>query len=95
MARMNGTFFYGLKGRLTSGIVGFAGILSGAVSAAQQANLVSIFPSAYNKYFTAAAIVSIFFTLFSERLQGGASNPKVRQEAEKSDQQNAKEELNR
>lgn len=91
---MNGSIFYGLKGRLISGIVGFAGILSGAVSAAQQANLVSIFPVAYNKYFTALAIVSIFFTLFSERLQGGASKPEVRAAAVKSDQKNAMEELN-
>jgi hypothetical protein len=91
---MNGTFFYGLKGRLTSGIVGFAGILSGAVSAAQQANLVSIFSNKYNKYFTAVAIISIFFTLFSERLQGGASNPQVRFAAQQSDNKNALERTN-
>ena len=92
---MNGTFFYGLKGRLTSGIVGFAGILSGAVSAAQQANLVSIFPATYNKYFTAAAILSIFFTLFSERIQGGASKKEVRIAAQQSDNKNAIEAANK
>lgn len=90
---MNGSFTYGLKGRLTAGIVGFAGILSAAVSAAQQANLVSIFPPSYNKYFTSAAIISLCVTLFSERIQGGASKPEVRAAAAKSDAKNAKEEI--
>lgn len=79
---------YGTKGRIISGIAGFAGILAAAVSASQQANLISIFPSEYNKWFAAVAIVSLFITLFSERLQGGASNPEVRAAAETSDRRN-------
>lgn len=90
---MRGSFTYGLKGRLTAGVVGFAGILSAAVSAAQQANLVSIFPAEYNKYFTGAAMISLFFTLFSERIQGGASKPEVRAAAQSSDDKNASEEI--
>lgn len=79
---------YGLRGRIISGLAALAGALSAAVSAAQQANLVSIFPPEYNKWFTAAAIVSLFVTAFSERLQGGASSPEVRAAAERSDRRN-------
>ena len=86
---------YGTQGRIVSGIAGFAGVLAGAVSAAQQANLVSIFPPSANKYFTAAAIVSLFVTMFSERLQGGASKPDVRAAAQKADDKNALEQLNK
>ena len=86
---------YGTRGRIVSGIAGFAGVLAGAVSAAQQANLVSIFPSSANKYFSAAAIVSLFITMFSERLQGGASNPDVRAAAQKADDKAALDELNK
>lgn len=87
--------FHGTRGRIVSGIAGFAGVLSGAVSAAQQANLVSIFPPAYNKYFGAVAVVSLFITMFSERLQGGASKPEVRAAAESADRKAAIEELNK
>jgi NhaP-type Na+/H+ or K+/H+ antiporter len=92
---MNGALFYGLKGRLISGIAGFAGVLSAAVAAAQQASLVSIFPASYNKWFTAAAVVSLFVTMFSERIQGGASNPQVRIAAQQSDNENELEQLNK
>lgn len=92
---MNGTIFYGLKGRVISGVAGLAGILSAAVAAAQQANLVSIFPAQYNKWFTAAAVVSLFFTMFSERIQGGASNPQVRIAAQESDNKNELEKTNK
>jgi hypothetical protein len=91
---MDGKLTYGPKGRLISAIAGFAGILSAAVSASQQASLVSIFPSEYNKYFAGAAIISIFITLFSERIQGGASKPEVREAARASDVKNAREDLN-
>jgi hypothetical protein len=91
---MNGSIFYGLKGRVISGVALIAGALSAAVSASQQANLVSIFPSTYNKYFTAAAIVALFLTAFSERLQGGASKPEVRIAAQQSDNKNALEKTN-
>ena len=91
---MNGALFYGLKGRMISGIAGVAGALSAAVAAAQQANLVSIFPPQYNKWFTAAAVVSLFVTMFSERIQGGASSPEIRAQAAASDKKNEKEALN-
>lgn len=91
---MNGSVFYGLKGRLVSAVAGVAGILSAAVSAAQQASLVSIFPPDYNKWFTATAVVSLFITMFSERIQGGASKPEVRIAAQQSDNKNELERTN-
>jgi hypothetical protein len=86
---------YGFQGRLISGIAGFAGVLAGLVAAAQQADLVSIFPPQYNKYFAMLSVVSLFITMFSERLQGGASKPEVRDAAEASDKKKALEDLNK
>jgi hypothetical protein len=86
---------YGTQGRIISGLVGFAGVLAGAVSAAQQANLVSIFPPEANKYFAGAAVLSLFITMFSERLQGGASKLEVRVAAAASDAKNEREAMNR
>ena len=91
---MSGSMFYGLKGRVVSGIAGFAGILAGFVAAAQAANLFSLFPPKYTPVITAIPIVSLFFTLFSERLQGGASNPEVRAQAAASDKKNEREAIN-
>ena len=91
---MDGKLTYGPFGRLVSGIAGFAGILAALVAAAQAANLFSLFPPKYTPIVTAIPIVSLFFTLFSERLQGGASKPEVREAAKKSDIKNAREELN-
>jgi hypothetical protein len=91
---MDGKLTYGPFGRLISGIAGFAGIFAAFVASAQAANLFSLFPPKYTPIVVAIPIVSLFFTLFSERLQGGASNPEVRKAAEKSDQKNAIQEMN-
>lgn len=80
---------YGIKGRVISGISLAAGTLSALVASAQQAQLISIFPASYNKYFAGATIVSLFITAFAERLQGGASKPEVRAAAETSDRRNS------
>lgn len=85
---MNGSIFYGLKGRVISGLAGFAGVMAAFVAAAQQANLFTLVPEQYTPYITAIPIVSLFFTLFSERLQGGASKPEVRAAAAESDKRN-------
>jgi hypothetical protein len=85
---------YGTRGRIVSGIAGIGGGLAAIVSAAQQAELVSILPPEWNKYLTGLAVVSLFITMLSERLQGGASQPAVRKAAEKSDEKNAREMLN-
>lgn len=86
---------HGLQGRIISGIAGFAGVLAAVVSAAQQANIISIFPSQYNKYFTGLAVVSLFVTMFSERLHGGASKPEVRAAAEAADEKKLLDQTNK
>lgn len=92
---MNGSIFYGLKGRIISGIAGFAGVLAAFVAAAQAANLFTLFPPSWTPYIAAIPIVSLFFTIFSERLQGGASNPQVRIAAQQSDNKNELDDLNK
>lgn len=92
---MNGSIFYGLKGRVISGIAGFAGVLAAFVAAAQQANLFTLVPPRYTPVVISIPIVSLFFTLFSERLQGGASKPEVRIAAQQSDNKNALELTNK
>lgn len=89
---MRGSIFYGSKGRTVSGVAGFLGILSAAVSAAQQAKLVDVLPAGFNKWLSLAAAIAIFGTWFNERLQGGASRPDVRLAAERADQKYAREE---
>ena len=92
---MNGSIFYGLKGRVISGVAGFAGVLAAIVAAAQAANLFTLFPASWTPYIAAIPVVSLFFTLFSERLQGGASNSDVRIAAQQSDNKNEIERLNK
>lgn len=92
---MNGSIFYGLKGRVISGIAGFAGVLSAFVAAAQQAGLFTLVPAKYTPIMIAIPIVSLFFTLFSERLQGGASRQEIREAAHKADIKNEMELLNK
>ncbi len=76
---------YGFKGRLISVIALIAGILAAFVASAQDAGVVSIVPERYKWLVIALPIVSLFFTGFSERIQGGASQPEVRSAAEISD----------
>lgn len=92
---MRGSIFFGFKGRVTSGIAAFAGVLAAFVAAAQQTELFRIFPPKYTPYITAIPIVSLFFTVFSERLQGGASKPEVRAAAQLADQKNAMDQFNK
>jgi hypothetical protein len=91
---INGTIFYGPKGRLVSGVAAFAGVFAAAVAAAQQANLFSLFPQKYAPYVIAAPIISLFFTSFAERIQGGASKQSVRIAAQISDNKNEIEATN-
>lgn len=86
---MDGSITYGAFGRLASGIAGFAGILSALATAAQQANLFSIVPEKYAWVLPTISIIALFLTVFSERVQGGASQPAVRAEAKAADVQKA------
>lgn len=79
---------YGTKGRVISAIAAIAGVLSAFVAAAQAANLFTLVPEKYSWFVAALPIIALFFTGFSERIQGGASDPKVRAEAAASDRNN-------
>lgn len=80
---------YGTKGRITAGIAATAGVLTAATEAAQAANLVQIIPDKYRPILPAITIIALFLTVFSERIQGGASKPEVREAAQQSDNKNA------
>ncbi len=80
---------YGLQGRTVSAIAGLAGVLSAFVAASQAAGLFSLVPPKYLWVTTSLPIVALFLTGFSERIQGGASSPQVRQDAQDSDERNA------
>ena len=92
---MRGSLFYGPKGRLASGVAATAGILAAVIAAAQDANLFSLFPPRFAPYVIAAPILAIFFTALSERIQGGASNPEVRNAAHKADIENELKAINK
>jgi uncharacterized sodium:solute symporter family permease YidK len=77
---------YGTQGRIISAIAATAGIVAAFVSSSQQAGLFTLVPAKYNWFVTAIPIVSLFLTGFSERIQGGASDPVVRAEAQAADQ---------
>jgi hypothetical protein len=85
---------YGIRGRVTAGVAAIAGALTAATEAAHQANLISIVPDKYRWILPTVSIVALFLTVFSERVQGGASNPQVRIEAQKSDIKNELEATN-
>ena len=87
---MDGKFTYGPKGRLISVlamIVAFTGSL-------EASGALTFLPEKYKWIGLAVTLLGLFVTGFSERIQGGASNPQVRAEAAASDQKNAKEALN-
>jgi hypothetical protein len=85
---MNGSIFYGAIGRLLSGI----SYVSMLIVAMQIGGMFQFMPPK-----VAAFILALGATLtaFSERLTGGASNQKVRLEAQISDNKNELEELNK
>lgn len=80
---------HGLQGRIISGVAGVAGILTAATEAARAADLVTIVPDKYRPILPVITIVALFLTLFSERIQGGASKPEVRDAAAQAEQRDA------
>jgi hypothetical protein len=80
---------YGVKGRIIAGVAGTAGVLTALSLAAQQADLVNIFPENWKKYMALIPVIALFLTVFSERLNGGASNPAVREAAAEADRRKA------
>jgi len=87
---MDGKFTYGPKGRLISAlamIVAFTGSL-------EASGALTFLPEGYKWVGLVVTLVGLFVTGFSERIQGGASDPQVRAQAEASDKKNAMEDIN-
>lgn len=88
---MNGSLFYGTKGRLISALA----IISAFIGSLQASGFLVLLPQKYAWAGLVVTALGLLIAGFSERLTGGASNPQVRAEAAKSDQKNAIEELNK
>lgn len=82
---MNGGFTYGPFGRLLSILAGMVAVI-GALEAQGVFNLL---PPKYKWIGPTATALGVGITVFSERAQGGASNPAVRIAAQQSDNKNA------
>lgn len=88
---MDGKLTYGPKGRLISALA-MVGAFTGAL---QASGVLVLLPPRYKLVGLGVTALGLFVVGFSERIQGGASDPAVRKEAEQSDHKNAREELNR
>jgi hypothetical protein len=88
---MDGNLTYGTKGRVISALA----IASAFVGALQASGFINLLPPDYAWIGLVVTASGLLVAGFSERLQGGASKPEVRRQAENSDQKNAREELNR
>lgn len=88
---MNGSIFYGAKGRLISALA----IISAFIGALQASNMLNLLPPKYSWVGLFVTAVGLLIAGFSERLQGGASKSEVRASAEASDRKNAIEEMNK
>lgn len=84
---MNGGFTYGPFGRLLSVLAGIVAII-GSLEAKGVFNLL---PPKYKWIGPAVTALGVGIAVFSERAQGGASNPEVRIAAQQSDNKNAAE----
>lgn len=87
---MNGSLTYGPAGRLISALA----ILSAFIGALETSGYVALLPERYKWIGLLVTVAGLLVAGFSERLQGGASKPEVRAQAESSDRQNARDELN-
>ena len=87
---MNGKLTYGPMGRLISALA----IIGAFIGALQASGVLGLLPPGYGKVGLLVTAVGLLVAGFSERIQGGASNPEVRDQAAKSDAKNDKEALN-
>ena len=87
---MNGSLFYGPKGRLISALA----MVSAFIGALQASGLLTLLPEQYAKAGLVVTFVGLLVAGFSERIQGGASRPEIRAAAKTSDEKNARQELN-
>lgn len=87
--------FYGPKGRFVSGVAGAGVIASATLFSLQQSGVFALIPPKYTWIQGVVTAILIFVTLFSERIQGGASNPDVRDAAQASDTKNLYKQMNK
>lgn len=87
---MNGSLTYGPAGRLISALA----IISAFIGALESSGYVALLPDRYKWVGLAVTVVGLLVAGFSERLQGGASKPEIRAQAEASDRKNEREEMN-
>lgn len=85
---MNGSLFYGTKGRLASAVA----IILAFIGALQASGILLLLPERYSKAGLIVTAVGLLIAGLSERIQGGASSPQVRHDAAQSDIKNAKTE---
>jgi hypothetical protein len=88
---MNGSLTYGPLGRLLSVVAGLVAVI-GALEAQGVFNML---PPKYKWIGPTATAIGVGITVVSERAQGGASKPEVRQAAQQSDKKNAIEQTNK
>lgn len=88
---MNGSIFYGPKGRLISALA----MISAFIGALQASGILMFLPPEYAKVGLVVTAAGLLIAGFSERIQGGASKPEIREAAKTSDEQNAIEEINK
>lgn len=87
---MNGSFTYGPTGRLISSLA----IVSAFIGALQSSGFLNLLPPKYSWVGLVVTAAGLLIAGFSERIQGGASKPEIREAAASSDHKNALEELN-
>lgn len=87
---MNGSIFYGPKGRLISVLA----VIGAFIGSLQASGILQLLPPEYSKVGLVVTAAGLFIAAFSERVQGGASNPEIRQAAAQSDKNNELEQTN-
>jgi hypothetical protein len=87
---MNGNLTYGPLGRLVSALA----IVSAFIGSLQASGFLVLLPPKYSWVGLVVTAAGLLIAGFSERIQGGASKPEVRDAAGASDVKNAREELN-
>lgn len=84
---------YGQTGRIVAAIAAIAGVISAIAAAAHESGVYSVLPERYAWIATVLPIVSLLVVSFSERLQGGASDPTVREAARLGEIKQAQDEI--
>lgn len=87
---MDGGITYGPLGRIVSVLA----IISAFIGSLEASGFVRLLPVKYAWVGLAVTALGLLIAGFSERIQGGASNPQVRIAAQQADNKNALEQTN-